>query len=77
MLVEVGSTPVGEMRATTVATAAVRGLEDFVRVAEGLQVDLLLVEGQTGSNITDTCSIGAALTAVKIRRQDSLGRQVE
>ncbi len=54
LLVEAGLTPVEALGAATSVPASAYGFTDRGRIAEGLQADLLLVEGRPDENITDT-----------------------
>jgi imidazolonepropionase-like amidohydrolase len=57
LLVRAGLTPVEALRAATSTTARRFGLIDRGRVAVGLRADLLLVDGDPTTNISDTLSI--------------------
>jgi imidazolonepropionase-like amidohydrolase len=69
LLVENGFTPVEALRSATADAAAAFGLEDRGRIREGLQADLLLVEGRPDRNIKDTRNIVAVFKAGKVHRQ--------
>ncbi|WP_329790161.1 amidohydrolase family protein [Lentzea sp. DG1S-22] len=58
-LVKAGLTPVEALRAATSTPARRFGLTDRGRIAEGLRADLLLVEGDPTSIISDTLGIQA------------------
>ncbi|GAA2191493.1 amidohydrolase family protein [Micromonospora lupini] len=58
-LVRAGLTPVEALRAATSVPARRFGLDDRGRVAPGLRADLLLVEGDPTTTISDTLNIGA------------------
>lgn len=73
-LVESGFTPVEALRSATAAAAAAFGLEDRGRIAEGLQADLLLVEGQPDRNIKDTRNIVAVVKAGKLHLPRSISK---
>jgi imidazolonepropionase-like amidohydrolase len=66
MLVHNGFTPLEALRSATADAAAAFGLMDRGRIAEGLQADLLLVEGQPDRNIEDTRNIVAVVKAGKV-----------
>ena len=70
-LVESGFTPVEALRSATADAAAAFGLEDRGRIVEGLQADLLLVEGQPDRNIKDTRNIVAVVKAGKLHLHGS------
>ena len=70
-LVEGGFTPVEALRSATADAAAAFGLEDRGRIVEGLQADLLLVEGQPDRNIKDTRNIVAVVKAGKLHLHGS------
>lgn len=53
-LVRAGLTPVQALRAATSTTARRFGLDDRGRIAEGLRADLLLVDGDPTTTISDT-----------------------
>lgn len=57
MLVEAGLTPVEALRSATSVTARRFGLDDRGRIEKGLRADLLLVEGDPSTKISDTLSI--------------------
>nr|pir aryldialkylphosphatase (EC 3.1.8.1) - Nocardia sp. (strain B-1) [Nocardia sp.]AAA25371.1 organophosphate acid anhydrase [Mycobacterium sp.] len=57
LLVRAGLTPIEALRAATSATARRFNLGDRGRIAVGLQADLLLVDGDPTTQITDTLSI--------------------
>ncbi|MFK0175165.1 amidohydrolase family protein [Streptomyces xanthochromogenes] len=69
-LVQAGLTPAQALRAATALTARRFGLADRGRIAEGLRADLLLVDGDPTTNISDTLNTravwrrGTRLTAV-------------
>lgn len=71
LLVENGFTPAEALRAATADAAAAFGLEDRGRIREGLQADLLLVEGQPDQDIRDTRNIVAVFKAGKVHRNDA------
>jgi imidazolonepropionase-like amidohydrolase len=73
LLVENGFTPVEALRSATADAAAAFGLEDRGRIREGLQADLLLVEGQPDNTIKDTRNIVAVFKAGKLHRHDAGG----
>jgi imidazolonepropionase-like amidohydrolase len=73
LLVENGFTPMEALRSATADAAAAFELEDRGRIKEGLQADLLLVEGKPDQNITDTRNIIAVFKAGKVHRGDVLG----
>ena len=73
LLVENGFTPVEALRSATADAAAAFGLEDRGRIKEGLQADLLLVEGMPDQNITDTRNIIAVFKAGQVHRSHVLG----
>jgi imidazolonepropionase-like amidohydrolase len=54
LLVAAGLTPEQALRAATSTPARIFGLNDRGRIAPGLRADLLLVEGDPTSNVTDT-----------------------
>ncbi|MEU9186688.1 amidohydrolase family protein [Streptomyces sp. NPDC048484] len=56
-LVEAGLTPVQALRAATLTPARRFGLEDRGRIAEGLRADLLLVDGDPTTTISDTLNL--------------------
>lgn len=56
-LVQAGLTPVEALRAATSTPARRFGLTDRGRIAEGLRADLLLVEGDPTTTISDTLGI--------------------
>lgn len=57
LLVEAGLTPTEALRAATSTTARRFGLTDRGRIAEGLRADLVLVDGDPTTTISDTLSI--------------------
>jgi hypothetical protein len=59
LLVDAGLTPVDALRAATANPASVFGLEDRGRIAPGLRADLVLVEGDPTTDITDTRNLVA------------------
>jgi imidazolonepropionase-like amidohydrolase len=73
LLVENGFTPMEALRSATADAAAAFELEDRGRIKEGLQADLLLVEGKPDQNITDTRNIIAVFKAGKVHRGHVLG----
>ncbi|MFF0311396.1 amidohydrolase family protein [Streptosporangium sp. NPDC004379] len=58
-LVRAGLTPVQALRAATATPARRFGLDDRGRVAEGLRADLLLVDGDPATTISDTLNTRA------------------
>lgn len=58
-LVRAGLTPVQALRAATSTTARRFGLDDRGRIAEGLRADLLLVDGDPTTTISDTLNTRA------------------
>lgn len=58
-LVQAGLTPGAALRAATQTTARRFGLDDRGRIAEGLRADLLLVDGDPTTRISDTLSTRA------------------
>jgi imidazolonepropionase-like amidohydrolase len=73
LLVQNGFTPAEALRAATADAAAAFGLEDRGRIEEGLQADLLLVEGNPDRDIEDTRNIVAVFKAGKVHRRDAPG----
>jgi imidazolonepropionase-like amidohydrolase len=73
LLVENGFSPVEALRAATADAAAAFGLADRGRIREGLQADMLLVEGRPDGNITDTRNIVAVFKAGKLHWPDAGG----
>jgi len=59
LLVDAGLTPTEALEAATAATAAAFGLDDRGRIAPGLRADLVLVEGDPTTDITDTRNLVA------------------
>jgi imidazolonepropionase-like amidohydrolase len=59
LLVRAGLSPSAALRAATAATADAFGLDDRGRIAEGRQADLLLIDGDPTSEISDTLSINS------------------
>ncbi|GFZ30377.1 imidazolonepropionase [Clostridium zeae] len=59
LLVEAGFTPIEALRAATSVPARCFSLTDRGRIVEGSRADLLLVEGDPTTNISDTLSIKA------------------
>ena len=57
LLVRAGLTPVEALRAATSVPARRFGLHDRGRIAAGLRADLLLVDGDPTTNITDTLAL--------------------
>jgi imidazolonepropionase-like amidohydrolase len=57
MLVQAGLTPVEALRAATATPARRFGLTDRGRIQEGLRADLLLVDGDPTTDISDTLNI--------------------
>ena len=57
LLVRAGLTPVEALRAATAVPARRFGLHDRGRIAAGLRADLLLVDGDPTTNITDTLAL--------------------
>ena len=70
LLVANGFTPEEALRAATAEAAAAFGLEDRGRIKEGLQADLLLVEGMPDQDIKDTRNVVAVFKAGKVHRND-------
>jgi imidazolonepropionase-like amidohydrolase len=70
MMVETGYSPAEALSAATALAAAAFGLEDRGRIAEGLQADLLLVEGRPDEQITDTRNIFAVIKAGKVHLRE-------
>ena len=70
-LVEAGFTPAEALKAATADAAAAFKLADRGRIAEGLQADLLLVEGAPDRNIRDTRNIVAVIKAGELHRNIS------
>ncbi|WP_331769298.1 amidohydrolase family protein (plasmid) [Embleya sp. NBC_00888] len=58
-LVQAGLTPAAALRAATATTARRFNLSDRGRIAEGLRADLLLVDGDPTTTITDTLNTRA------------------
>jgi imidazolonepropionase-like amidohydrolase len=58
-LVQAGLTPAQALRAATATTARRFGLEDRGRIAEGMRADLLLIDGDPTSTISDTLNTRA------------------
>ncbi|MFE9674934.1 amidohydrolase family protein [Streptomyces sp. NPDC006259] len=58
-LTRAGLTPVQALRAATATTARRFGLDDRGRIAEGLRADLLLVDGDPTTTISDTLNTRA------------------
>ncbi|MEU4317630.1 amidohydrolase family protein [Nocardia fluminea] len=58
-LVQAGLTPTQALRAATATTARRFGLDDRGRIAEGLRADLLLVDGDPTTSISDTLNTRA------------------
>lgn len=58
-LVAAGLTPAAALRAATATTARHFRLSDRGRIAEGLRADLLLVDGEPSTTITDTLNTRA------------------
>ncbi|MFE6829091.1 amidohydrolase family protein [Streptomyces sp. NPDC057690] len=56
-LVRAGLTPIQALRAATLTPARRFGLEDRGRIAEGLRADLLLVDGDPTTTISDTLNL--------------------
>jgi imidazolonepropionase-like amidohydrolase len=59
LLVEAGFTPIEALRAATSVPARRFGLADRGKIFPGARADLLLVEGDPTTNISDTLSIKA------------------
>lgn len=57
LLVEAGFTPVEALQSATSKTARRFGLDDRGRIVQGARADLILVEGDPTTNISDTLSI--------------------
>lgn len=57
LLVEAGFTPVEALQSATSKTARRFGLDDRGRIVQGARADLLLVDGDPTTNISDTLSI--------------------
>lgn len=70
LLVENGFTPAEALRAATADAAAAFGLQDRGRIKDGLQADLLLVEGMPDQNIKETRNIVAVFKAGKVHRNE-------
>ena len=68
LLVEAGLTPIEALRAATSSPATAFGLQDRGRIAEGLQADLLLVDGQPDQDITDTRNLAMIWKAGKVHK---------
>lgn len=71
-MVGTGYSPIEALHAATAGAAAAFGLEDRGRIAEGMQADLLLVEGRPDEQITDTRNIVAVMKAGKLHRRELL-----
>ena len=67
-LVEAGFTPEEALKAATLDAATAFRLLDRGRISEGLQADLLLVEGAPDQNIKDTRNIVAVIKAGKVHK---------
>lgn len=65
-----GLTPARALRAATATTARRFRLSDRGRIAEGLRADLLLVDGDPTSNISDTLNTRAVWRRGTERRHD-------
>jgi len=72
-LVEAGFTPAEALQAATADAAAAFKLADRGRIAEGLQADLLLVEGAPDRNIRDTRNIVAVIKTGELHRSKAGG----
>ena len=59
LLVSAGFTPTEALRATTSVPAKRFGLTDRGRIVSGARADLLLIDGDPLTNISDTLSIRA------------------
>jgi imidazolonepropionase-like amidohydrolase len=59
LLVKAGLTPVDALRAATATPARRFGLNDRGRIANGARADLLLIDGDPISNVSDTLNIRA------------------
>jgi imidazolonepropionase-like amidohydrolase len=57
LLVEAGFTPVEALQSATSKTARRFGLDDRGRIVEGARADLVLIDGDPTTNISDTLSI--------------------
>lgn len=57
LLVEAGFTPIEALQSATSKTARRFGLDDRGRIVEGARADLVLVDGDPTTNISDTLSI--------------------
>ncbi|MEU4414765.1 amidohydrolase family protein [Nocardia salmonicida] len=58
-LVQAGLFPTQALRAATATTARRFGLDDRGRIADGLRADLLLVDGDPTTSISDTLNTRA------------------
>ena len=87
LLVDAGLTPLAALQAATANPASVFGLDDRGRIASGARADLVLVEGDPTSDITDTRNLvaiwrnGAAVSvegarALVAEQQAAAGRAV-
>ncbi|MED5016496.1 amidohydrolase family protein [Paenibacillus chibensis] len=57
LLVKAGFTPIEALQSATIKPARCFGLHDRGRIAEGARADLILVDGDPATNISDTLSI--------------------
>lgn len=73
LLVEAGLSPLEALAAATAAPAEAVGLDDRGRIAPGLRADLVLVDGDPTTTVTDTRNLvavwrnGAALDLIGVR----------
>jgi hypothetical protein len=67
-LVNIGFTPGEALKSATADSAAAFKLVDRGRIAEGLQADLLLVEGAPDQNIKDTRNIVVVIKAGTVHK---------
>ena len=70
-MVAIGFTPLEALKAATAEAAAAFKLSDRGRIAEGLQADLLLVEGAPDKNIKDTRNIVAVIKGGKVHMKEA------
>ncbi|MNI74006.1 dihydroorotase [compost metagenome] len=57
LLVKAGFTPIEALQSATAKPARCFGLNDRGRITEGSRADLILVDGNPATNISDTLSI--------------------